>query len=232
MASKKTFGTIVSEGLANAGRTDLTVSAKTNLNSWLRSRYKDWLWPFLRESKERLSLPAGTTSLLFGGGSNGETREVLRLLQPIWLSDAAYNSPSKCTILNLDNTTLVLENRVNDPATVRGIPQRFKVRESVGGTGIKQIIPVPVPDKQYYISFDYTALPLDLVSADVPQYPNDEAMILFVEYWARKYSDGPADPAVVALKQQLDAMIREDRIKDGLQVGTNDSVGLDPTTFL
>lgn len=234
MASKKTFAEIITEGLDNAGRLDLTVNAKKNLNSWLRSRYKDWLWPFLRGSVERLSLPAGTTSLLFGSGSI-VSGEVLRILNPIWLSDATYNSPTMCNILNLDNTNINNEDRVNDPTIVRGIPQRFKIYDTGVGTSgapCKIIVPVPVPDKQYYISFDCTALPGDLTAdADIPKYPNDSTMIMFVEYWARKYSNGPADADVQALKQDLAGAVAADRIKDGMQVGTNDVVVMDPSIY-
>lgn len=235
MASKKTFSEIVAEGLANAGNKNLTVSAKKNLNSWLRSRYKDWLWPFLRASVERLSLPAGTTSLLFGGGGSDIEKEILRLLDPIWLSDAQYNSPTKAHIINLNDMNLINENRVNNPATVRGIPRNFKVREVVGELGVmsKEIIPIPVPDKQYYISFDCIFLPEDLnADGDIPLYPNDSTMILFVEFWARKYMNGPDAPDVRTLQADLATAVAQDRIKDGLQVGTNDSVALDNSVFL
>lgn len=226
---------IVTQGLQRAGRTDLNARATEALRTWLKARARDWPFLWTRKSREGLVLGAGVVSLSVGGGDGGITNEVQRILNPIWVYNTTYTTRSNGLIMSRDSVDLDTENRINNPATVRGLPTQFKILASTSASGLnaQSIVPVPLADKSYLLVFDYIETELDPIplTTTVPKYPNEQTMIAFVEMIATKWANGASDPDYQALKEEVGLMIAADRIHDGQSPGSNDAVQLDPGVF-
>lgn len=231
----KTRAQIVLQGCRQAGRLDLQTRATEALSDWLRQRAKDWPFLWTRQSREGLSLPAGTVSLKVGGGEGGITNEIQRILNPFWIYTAGFGTRSRALIQTLDNMDIHNESRVNDPASGRGIPTLFKVRTGMSASGVvcRTLIPFPVPDRSYLLAFDYIELETDPAptGATIPKYPNDQTMIMFVEMTVTKWANGASDPDYQALKADVADAVSRDRIHDAQEPGSNDAQGLDPSIF-
>lgn len=221
---------IVLQGLQRAGRTDLTERATEALRNWLRSQYRAWPFWFLRQSREALALPAGTTALKVGTGEGGVTNEIQRILSPIHVYATDYSTNAVALITSLDQDEGTADVRVSSTSLRRGLPTTFKIRKATAASGgtCWQLVPNPVPDRSYLLTFDYIELPTDAIpsTSTIPLYPNDQTMVMAVEAFAFRYSNGPTDPDYMAAAAEVSEMVKADRIKDGQQPGTNDVVSL------
>lgn len=97
-----------------------------------------------------------------------------------------------------------------------------------------ELIPFPLPDRTYLVSFDYMYYPADPCpnTTSIPLYPNDETMEQAIQAAALRHMNGPADESYQASLAELNSMVVKDRITDGQVDGTNDLMRLDPDVFL
>lgn len=229
---------IVTQGQAEAGHSGLTTRLLEALVLWEESQYKSWPFGFLRKSRAGLVLPTGTTSLLIGAGEGGVTNMIQRILDPIFVGNSTYTILGKARILTLDNQSGELDERTKNPATNRGMPVAFKVRHALSTVSpfraCKELIPSPVPDREYTLNFDYIELPVtaQTASSGIPLYPNDQTMKKFVEMMATKWVNGAADPDYQSLRDELASMVNNDRVRDGQSEGQNLFLPLDPEVYL
>jgi hypothetical protein len=222
---------VVLAGLNIAGRTDLSTLANVWLNAWLRSQYGAWPWPFLYRRITGLALNAGTTSLTIGAGNGGITPEIQEVRDPLWVYTSDYGKRGKARIRELLDGEISFDETVNNPATNRGMPTRFKIRANPTTIGAWDLIPGPVPDVSYLLAIDYIEQPVDITLGTTrPLYPNDRTMIQFIVSAALQYLDRRADYAKE--NDVLTEMAVYDRVKYGGVTGTNDASPLDGGTFL
>lgn len=230
---------ILTEGLAVVGRTDLTTRCTAALKSWLRSRYASWPFAFLRQSMDGLALPSGTQSVFVGGGEGGVTNVIQRILNPIRVYTADYGTTAKGMIINLD-ADRDDDERTSNPLTMTGLPMQFKIRSTISTVTVAgltlrawKIIPLPVPNKDYLLAFDYIEMPNDPCpnTTSVPLYPNDQTMIQLVKVRALEYANGASDPDFQAELAVLGQMVIHDQMTEGSVPGTNDLLTLDAGTF-
>ncbi len=220
---------IVSQGLYLAGNTSLTTQANTWLNFWLRDEYAAWPWPFLQKRLSGIALAAGATALAFGAGSGGEVREVLRIIDPVWLYDSSYMNRKRVRIRQLLGGSLAEDETVNNPANFVGLPETFKARKSNITNGLWSLVPAPVPDKAYLVALDYLFLPGDPIDGETPIYPSDKTMVQAVKVQAlgqMKQGD-----EYMAELQILQNMVIATRMRSGDAVGVNDVMGLDQEVY-
>ncbi len=228
---------LITEGLTIAGRTGDTSRALTGLRTWLHSQYRAWDGPFLRKAREGLALPAGTQNLPFGAGEGGITNLVKRVMNPIWVYDSAYGTRAKTLIVSLDAGDPNSNETINDPAAATGLPRQWKLRQIASTVSpyyqTWKLQPTPVPDRAYLLAFDYIEIPIDPCpsGSTIPLYPNDQTMIQCVVAKALLFANGVGDPDFIAASAVLAEMVKNDRLHDGFQTGTNYSVDLDSGTF-
>ncbi len=223
---------LLDEGGARGGNQDINARSLFDLNAWLRSTYAAWPWPWLQTRASGISLPSGTQSLTVGKGSSGITLEIQRILDPIKVYNSSYSTKGVARIMQLTNSGEDWDDEtLQNPATFRGLPGKFKIRSS-GLWGQWNLIPLPFPDRDYLITFDYLKQPADLASdSDVPPYPNDETLIQVVQTAVTKYSNSPSHPDYLESLGILQSMYVADKVKYGQVPGTNDLLQLDPDTF-
>lgn len=226
---------IITEGCLQAGvaPSQYTSRAVTWLKTWLKQQYRAWPWPFLLQSREGLSLPAGTTALAVGSGDGGISDEIARILSPLWVYDSSYGTRMKAPIISVNSTD---DNEaVQNSATYRGLPSRFKIRtgRTSGGLVNFDLIPFPFPNRDYLLQFNYIGVPTNPASATstVPLYPNDMTMISAIKVACLKDKNGDNDPQYQAALTDLSAMSVADRIRDGSVPGTNDLLTMDNSVF-
>ena len=223
-----TRGQIVTEGLLLAGNANLTTRANQWLNSWLRSHYRSWPWPFLIRRAQNITLNAGATSLLVGGGNNGITEQVQRLYDPVYVYTADKKSRTIARIRSVVAGPVDMDESALDPTQNTGMPAYFKVRSGTTW-GTWQLEPYPYPNQTYNIAFDYLIQPADITSdATVPIYPNDQTMIQAVVAWASRYMKLEGAGGELEL---LSAMGSDDWLKYGEVPGINDQLQLDGASF-
>ncbi len=225
---------IITEGLLQAGvaRASRPSRAVTWLSTWLKSQYRAWPWPYLLQSREALALPAGTTSLKVGSGSGGISDEIARVLSPIWVYDSSLGTRLKAPIIQVGSFKYDENEALR--GTARGLPGKFKVRTARVGELVNfQLIPFPIPDRDYLLQFNYIGIPVDPCEEDtsVPLYPNDQTMIQAVKAKALLDLNGEDDPQAVRAETKCNDMAIADRVKDGSTPGINDMVGLDDSVY-
>lgn len=224
---------IITEGLLAAGDSSLTKRAYSWLNGWLRSNYAGFMWPFLMREKAGLELNQGEQTLAFGVGSGGETLEVRRLTDPMFIYDSGYTTRSNIRIRSFLNDNPLLDESVNDPANNVGLPAYVKVRPYPGTYGKWDLVFDKAADKNYLVKVSYVVQPADIaedVSGDstIPLYPNDRTMVKLIEVEALKYKKADNYPVE---REVLSAMVVDDRMKYGEVPGINDAITLDPKVF-
>lgn len=226
---------IVSAGLQKAGQPQLTTHANTWLNAALRRAYGSWNWPFLHKRLGGIALATGTTSFDFGAGSNGETLDVKRVLDPVRLYTSGYTAKGRARIRNVNDTDLDIDETLNDPSKGRGIPTTFKVRLSTSIQGRWTLYPNPIPDKDYLVALEYLFLPANLSGdSSVPIYPEDETLIQMVYVEALRFMDderGLLLTKIAAEDSKLQAMLVADRLAHGSAEGINEDQLLDDNIF-
>ncbi len=227
---EKTAAQLIDEALNLAGDTRLTTPALTWLNSWLRSTYGAWPWPFLMRRNAAVSLVTGATGVDFGAGSV-VTNQVKRVFDPIWVYNSTRTSRVRARIRTLVGGHIEEDETAMDSATNRGIPTQFKVRSATSGVwGKWSLIPNPIPDRDYLLAIEWQEMLPNLTSTStVPAYPNDRTMVQAVYAEALRYmkdQTGYKDAL-----QILASQVADDRMKFGEVTGTNDQISIDPNVF-
>lgn len=225
------FNDLIQTGLNIAGRTDLSSLATVWLNSWLRSQYKSWPWPFLYRRVTNISLPAGTQLLTVGAGNATITLPIQQVRDPIWVYASDYSKRSRARIRKLIDGPIYWDESVNNPATGVGLPNHFKVRANATTWGAWDLVPHPIPDVSYLLALDYLEQPADFVQASTssPIYPNDHTMYQAVVVAAQQYLNNYNQYAKEL--DVLSAMAINDRVKYGMVEGTNSDLPLDGEIF-
>jgi hypothetical protein len=225
----RTHDTLISEALLLAGNANLTSRASVWLNTWLRSQYTAWPWPFCIRSLSDYSLPEGTQSLSFGNGSGGVTLEIHQIRDPVYLYNSEKTQRYEARIRELVGVSADNDERAINTTTKRGIPSEVKVRADASIEGKWTLYFDPVPDRALLLAFDYHVIPADVSGSTKPRYPNDRTMIQAIYAEAMKYMDRQ-DVYQTALSV-LASMVVDDRLKYGEVPGTNGTWGLDAKTF-
>lgn len=226
-----TRGTIVTEGMRLAGRTDLSTQANIWFNAWLRSVYRSWTWPFLHKKALAVSLTAGTTSISFGAGST-ETLEVQHIFDPIKVYSSDKRTLGIARIRQLEDGSLYSDEDLIDWSQTnnRGLPHAMRVRPDTSVWGKWTLLPYPVADNNYLLKIEYLVQPADISSdATVPIYPNDQTMIQAVKVDTLNFMHMFEQYALE--KQILEDMRTSDKIKYGQVMGINDKLTLDGGVF-
>lgn len=225
---------IVARGLRLAGDTTLTTRANEWLNSWLRSQYAAWPWPFLIKRASSLTLAQGATSLTVGAGSGGVSDVIRQVRDPIFVYTTDKSMRVKARISQIADPSLAADESTI-LSTAIGVPPYFKVRAEGTTFGKWVLYPSLIPDRALLVAFDYLVQPADIDTSTggdstVPLYPDDETMIqaVFVAglKYLKRYDELATEDAT------LSAMKSGDRLKWGEVLGTNGAMGLDPNVFL
>lgn len=219
-----TASEIVSEGQLLAGRDDNAVAALRWLNRWLRSVAASWSWPQLQREAIGLSLPAGTVGLVVGNGAL-ITPPVQKVLDNIWLYTPDKTFRKRIRIKH----QLSEPSDLLSPDSQTGVPSTVRIFSNSHGKW--ELTFWVIPNKDFYITLPYIESPVDVLTTDVPWYPNDETMVQAVAFKTHEFYDGKEAPATNAAQQLLAGMVTNDRIRFGSVVGINDTLILDPTTF-
>lgn len=210
MAQSTRLG-IITDGLALAGRDELSTLAQQWLQRWLDAVAASWDWPMLR--KEHLGLAVTTaysaaTGQTFGNGT-GPTNKVLKILNPVTISDNQYG----LTVIPIINNRSVPSDRVQAVGQSRGTPSQLRLAQTE--FGVWKLYLNNVPDKTYYLNVPYKELPAALDDDnDIPWYPNDETMIQLVRFKALEFADA-GSPDMTIAQQQLAGLLSNDRVRYG-----------------
>jgi hypothetical protein len=226
-----TAAQIITNGLAKAGRTNLTTLAQGWLNSWLSKAYGAWPWPFLTRKASGLSLVTGAQSLDVGSDATALNGVLIkRIMDPIWVYNTARTVKTTARIRTLLGGLAEDDEHVVDSATHTGIPAVFKVRADSSKYGKWALIPSPFPDRDCLLTFNYLVSPTRITDFDTaPLYPEDETMELCVEAHALRYGKQGAESDEKF--KELAARVLNDRIAYGQVDGTNDVLPLDTGVF-
>lgn len=224
---------IVQRGLLLASNTSLTLEANYGLNQWLRDEAMAWPYPGLFRRIEGVALATGARSLSFGAGAGGESLEVQRVRDPLWLYTADRTTRFRPRIRQLLGGDSVSDETVNYLPSFIGMPSQFKVRADTALYGKWSLIPTPVPDKAYLLAIDYEVIPADVDVSSAgdstrPWFPSDRVMIQAVRAWAHGYKGDEIEEQQV---ERLQQMTLNARGRLGSVEGTNDILQLDAWTF-
>lgn len=223
---------IVAQGLLIAGRTDLTTQGNIWLNAFLRDAYRSWSWPYLHKTYVGLSLPSGTTSLLFGAGST-ETLEVPHIFDPIRIYTSDKSMRENVRVRQWTDGDAWTDEDLQASTDV-GLPRVVRLLPSNASWGKWTLRPYPTPDRDYLLKLRYLIQPADIDTTSggdstVPIYPNDETMIQAVKTAAFKYMR--EDELAQSEQQRLDALKQGDKVRYGVVNGINDRTDLDSQVF-
>jgi hypothetical protein len=224
---------IVAAALLQGGMaSSLSTRAEKPFNAALRSLYKAWSWPFLKKRATGISLPTGTQALTLGAGSGGITLEIQEFFDPLYVYTSDRGTKQTCYIQQLvKNPNVSMDETLNDSSTFRGLPTRCKIRASTLW-GRWDFIPLPFPEKDYLLAFDYLEQPADISSgSSVPIYPNDRTLIRVVMAEMLLDQHGIASKQYQAAAEEAGAMVVHDRQRYGQHTGDNDNIGLDTSVF-
>lgn len=220
---------IITAGLANTSRSDLSDFAVTEFKAWLRQKAAEWSWPTLFRRIESVALAAGTRSLSIGNGANGVTPQIQRIIDPIWIGTSDYSQGTQLRVQSMTDGLSQYDESINDPVNKRARPVVVKVRPNTSLEGKWDLWFSPVPERAYVLDIDYILLPADPGASDKPWYPNDITMIKMVECLALKYAK--RYDVLAQERQVLEAMGVGDRMRYGQIAGANDTLTLDSGIF-
>lgn len=214
---------IVAQGMATAGRDDLTTSANTWLQNWLNSVAASWDWAILRDES---TVTLSTQQKDIGNGSGGITPAILRVCDEIWWFTTDRNARGRVVIRDQNASPFDVIQRTD----ITGSPASVRILKA--GYGVARLSFEPTPDKTYNLRVPYQKLGTQLTSdSDVPWYENDETMIQAIAYKTHEYADGKDAPVTVAAQQQLAALLNNDKYRYGIGKGQNDTLYKDPAIF-
>jgi hypothetical protein len=224
---------IVREGLLFAGDSKLTVRAEIWLNTWLRSQYAAFTWPFLLKEKSNIPLLSGQASFLLGAGEGGVPEDIRRVIDPIWLYDTARNTRQQIRIQSFVETDTHNELEVNLAAHHRGLPVSARVAASNAKWGQWEIRFDKWADRNYIAMVKFYFLPANIALGSAgdairPIYPNDRTLIKVVEMEALRFK---RDPEAQTALEIVSSMVVDDRLKFGEVPGQGDYLDLDRSTF-
>lgn len=222
-----TFTEIVSEGLLMAGDSRLATRAGVWLNSWLRSQYSGFPWPFLLRSTDTVSLASGAASFDIGSGEGGVTEMIRRVIDPVWVYNTAKTVKQQVRIHSAVETDVTNDLTINSASTHKGLPTQARIyaAQPWGRWTVKFD---KWADRNLLVKLSYYILPMDVSGANVPLYPNDRTMMKAVEAEALRFKK---DPNAMNELQILSSMVVDDRLKFGEIPGQNDYFDLDRTVF-
>ncbi len=226
---------LVVRGLRDAAvSTTITTRANEFLNSWLRSQYVSWPWPFLRRHFSGLAWATGVTSKVVGASNGGITPWIQRIYDPLYVYTSAYTTKQKARVEHVDNGSISDNDIINDPTKHTGIPDRFVIYVDSTTPGALDLIPNRFPDRDLLIAFDYLELPLNIDETSggdttKPYYPNDQTMIQAVKAYALDFDKRGQESA--GAFQALSSMLQDDRIKFGSGNGHNTKWSKDPSVY-
>lgn len=220
-----TANEIVSEGQLLAGRDDNATASLGWLQRWLTSVAASWPWPVLQAEAVGVSLAAGSTSLVVGGGSGGISERIHKVLDNVWVYNSGRTFRHR---LRLRHQLSSPVDRIG-PSDATGTPMSARLFTSTYGAWTLYFD--PPPDADYLLTIPYIRIPNTIVGTDVPWYPNDETMVQLVAFKNHEYWDGKDAPVTQAAQQALAGLVANDRIRYGSVSGVNDSMPLDPARF-
>lgn len=226
----RTRSSIVSAGLALAGRGDLTTLANGWLDDWLRDQYKAWPWPQLQKRKITIALATGATNVDIGAGSSGVTNEIIRIHDPIYIYSSDYRIRDLVRLSALVGSGSDMQLDIQDSTLNRGRPSYAKARPYSGGTEGKWNLAFDTTaDQDYLLALDYVEMPAALADGDRPVFPSDEVMVMAIQSKTLSFMQRYAEADV--LDRKIDAKLLTARTYQGESPGLNDSIGLDPNVF-
>ena len=226
-AGLKAQGALVGQNNATPNWIDIKFKA------WLRKHYASWPWPFLIAQATGISLNAGATTLLVGGGDGGLTSQISRIFSPMYYRANGYNTRGKAPIRSIVGDDYSQSFGQVDPSSQTGAPQSIIALPFSENDGKQKftIIPYPIPDKLYTVSFTYQQLPDDPGETDVPRYPNEMTLIQAVKVAALEF-DQTNDPVYKQEADILAQMVAADRATYGGTSSFGDFMQLDSGVFL
>lgn len=230
--ARLTFAELVEQGQL-IGQNDATPSwVAAKLRAWLRKQYAGWAWPFLITQATGITMAAGTTNKVVGGGDGGLTRQVVRIFSPIYFRANGYSTRGKAPIRTLVGDPSEMAIGMVDADNQTGTPQSFIAMPfAEAGEEKISLVPYPVPEKDYTLAFTYQYLPDDPEDADIPVYPNEMTLLQAAKVAAIEY-DQSADPLFRQELQILAEMVAADRSAYGGTPSFGDTMQLDSSVFL
>lgn len=231
--ARLTFDQIVTQG-GLVGQNDAAPAwIGIKLKAWLRKHYAAYPWPFLIGQATGISLAAGSTFKFVGGGDGGLTPQISRIFSPIYYRANGYNTRGKAPLVTMvDEDYLAAYGQV-DPSVQKGAPVSFKALPTVESDGkLKMnLIPYPIPDQTYTLSFTYQYLPEDPAGTDIPVYPNEMTLIQAAKVAAIEF-DQSQDALYRNELEVLSQMVAADRSAYGGTPSFGDKIQLDSSVFI
>jgi hypothetical protein len=177
---------IITEGLAQAGRTDLTSNARKWLNLFLYKIYTNWDWPFLRRYSGVIPLSQNLPYITSPGAYRKfSSSPTLYVSQPN--PTFPYVAQRELPTMGSDEYAAVLRIGNVSPSQ----PRKVYPDED-----LRQFVFWPAPDQQYYWDFYYFYVPTLPTDADstgdtlVPLWPfSQEILIKAIQYKAQYFND-------------------------------------------
>lgn len=225
-----TAAQIISEGLQLAGDRSVSSKALSWLNRWLASQYAAFTWPFLYREASGVSLASSAQTLAFGAGSGGVTEKVQRINDPIKLYNSTYTVQQIVRLQTVWDDSFEGSVGVN-PTNNRGIPANCRAKPDTATPGKWSLRMDRVADRDLLAEISYLTQPADVITSDVPLYPNDRTLIHAVMMDALRFKKGGDDPEYQDARELVATMTVDDRAKFGMSPGLNTMLGLDPKTF-
>lgn len=226
----RTRASIVSAGLALAGRGDLTTLANGWLEDWLRDQYKAWPWPQLQKRKITVPLVTSSISLDIGAGSGGVTNEIIRIHDPVYIYSVDYRVRDIIRLTALVGADSEMQLDIQDSTVRRGRPAYAKARPFADGLEGKWNLAFDcAADQDYLLALDYVEMPAALTDADRPVFPSDEIMLMVIQAKTLDFMQRFQESMQLWLR--IDAKLLTARTYQGESPGLNDSIGLDPNVF-
>lgn len=219
-----TTAEIITEGLELAGDTSLTLRALNWLNMSLRRVYAQHPWPFLKTRYGPITLTAGSSSFLFGNGSN--TVDKILRIERIRVASPTNNSFKGEMLVNDDEDT----DAADDPSWLdsnsSGLPSRALIEAEPTVAHSWTVSFETNLDKAYRVLIRARRLPEYVDPSEIPVYPSDATMIHMVYVYALRHM---TDERWIAEEQILNQMVTSDKVT--FKAGVNSKVRLSRRKF-
>lgn len=169
---------IITEGLSQAGRTDLISNARKWLNLFLGRVYTNWDWPFLKRYSGVITLSQNMPYLTNVGSPVGNFRKMANSAT-LYVSQP---NPSFPFVAQRELPTMIADEYA---AVIRiGNISPSQPRKIYCDEDLRQFIFWPAPDQVYYLDFFYYYLPTLPTDADstgdnlTPLWPFDQELLI------------------------------------------------------
>jgi hypothetical protein len=218
-----TRGEIVAQGMATAGRDDLTVEARVWLQNWLNAVAASSDWQVLRRESQ---VTLNAQQIDVGAGQGGILERILRIGDEMWWFTADRNNRGRIKVRDQNAAPI---DRIQ-PTSITGSPASVRILKP--SAGVARLSFEPTPDRSYLLYLNYQVQPSNMAAdTDVPWYENDETMIQAVAFKTHEYADGKDAPTTQAAQQVLSGLLNADRYRYTIAAGQNDVIYKDPKTF-